>query len=631
MPDPFSHRIREDRQRWTGAAWETRSFTEYQYSTRCHLDRITQDGPLTYTLDENGNRTEIGYPGCMKAAYSHDFADREASLTLELPSQADQSAVTASSYEPSGPLASLSLGNGLAETRGHTSRYFPSTIQLTGPGGSLLSWTYTTDHEGNILSIADTLTPASSRTFAYQDVHYFLATGNGSWGDLSWTYDKIGNRLTETRDGVTDVYSYSPNASTGNTAILQQIQLGIGGFKTYTYGPAGHLEQVNAGGNGIDLTSDAAGRLSRLERQAGDARADFRYDGRSFLSSSVGSTIQGLLADDFERGDFGCWDAIFGGPPGAMGGDCSTLITEPAYNSQGLLHSLEKVDGPDGFVGAKHVVYFASRPVAWVTEEGGGWAMETLTTDHLGTPVVLANAAGLMVWSGGFEPFGSDWSGAGDAGLGLRLPGQWSDGSWEGAGFGVEGHYNVYRWYQPADGRYARIDPVNLGSLENVGRGNDLPIGAVHAYFLAMLRAGNPRFEHAYGYAVQNPLLFADPLGLFGPAALATAGGACVAVDGPLPFGDFIGVPLLITAAVWAAGTIIVDWWANREPCKQCDSVDTCRRLLVLCMLNPNQPGWNKLDFGPKKDCGAASASARTTAVPGRSTSALCHEFRKRI
>ena len=35
-----------------------------------------------------------------------------------------------------------------------------------------------------------------------------------------------------------------------------------------------------------------------------------------------------------------------------------------------------------------------------------------------------------------------------------------------------------------------------------------------------MLRTGNPKHEQPYLYAVQNPLLYADPLGLFNPGAL---------------------------------------------------------------------------------------------------------------
>lgn len=68
-----------------------------------------------------------------------------------------------------------------------------------------------------------------------------------------------------------------------------------------------------------------------------------------------------------------------------------------------------------------------------------------------------------MVWQGGFEPFGGDYSRAQNAGVLLRFPGQWNDSSWD-AVFGTESgmHYNVHRWYEYETGRYTRVDPLGL-------------------------------------------------------------------------------------------------------------------------------------------------------------------------
>lgn len=153
------------------------------------------------------------------------------------------------------------------------------------------------------------------------------------------------------------------------------------------------------------------------------------------------------------------------------------------------------------------------------------------------------------------------------------------------------------------------MDPVTLGFLINPGRRRDLPIGHLEAYYLAMLRTGSPLQEQPYLYGVQNPLLDTDPLGLFGPGALGTIGGGCIAADGPLPFGDVIGIPLLVGAAAWAATNQIRDWWDNRDDCDECETRRICDRLLVLCLENPWQPAWNRPIFGPRKDCGACFRS----------------------
>ncbi len=49
-----------------------------------------------------------------------------------------------------------------------------------------------------------------TRSYGYQDVDYFLTSADGPWGSQSWTYDRIGNRLTETDDGATDTLRLRP-------------------------------------------------------------------------------------------------------------------------------------------------------------------------------------------------------------------------------------------------------------------------------------------------------------------------------------------------------------------------------------------------------------------------------------
>jgi YD repeat-containing protein len=64
---------------------------DYEYD---RFGRTVQDGELTYAYDENGNRTEIGYPGGEVARYTHDFADREATLEFEPAGGSAESVVT---------------------------------------------------------------------------------------------------------------------------------------------------------------------------------------------------------------------------------------------------------------------------------------------------------------------------------------------------------------------------------------------------------------------------------------------------------------------------------------------------------------------------------------------------------
>ncbi len=448
---------------------------DYAYD---RFGRTLQDGDLFYGYDGNGNRTTIGYPGGVSAIYAYDAADRQATLTVQQTGQPDAGIVTASSYEPAGPLASVDLGNGLGETRVYDTRYFPSAVQA-GDAMPVLDWQYTTDAVGNPTAIADALAPANDRTYAYQDFQYYLSQGDGPWGALAWTYDHIGNRLSETRDTATDTYAYVPNAALGNSAQLDEIQLGAGGTRSFTYDTAGNQTQVDTAGDAVDRAYDAAGRLSRQERATALAVTSFFYDGRSFLRHAAGVTLDPpsvgtIFCDGFESGDLTAW--------GSGSSLCPTLTTsEPTYSSEGILH---RIAAP----GQAHAVfYFAGRPIAQLAESGD---FLYLTTDHLGTPILATGEAGSVEWQGGFEPFGADFSGASAAGLFLRFPGQWEDESWVESDLGAAVSYNVYRWYQPVAGRYARVDPL-------------------HLVFASSFVGGN-----LYGYVAASPLNFVDPLGL---------------------------------------------------------------------------------------------------------------------
>ena len=254
---------------------------DYEYDV---FGRVTRDGDLTYVYDGNGNRVSVGYPGGTTATYGFDFADRHETLDVQVGVDPPRTVVSAAGYLPSGPLASLTLGNGTVETRDFDSRYYPDSIVVSG--ARTRTWNYQVDAVGNVTQIDDELAcgtqdlvlsdqtvattevfescadltvgpdfhvaapgdvtlraagsigfenivgvesgavlrsesgadlgppQLSSRTFAYQDYQYFLTLADGPWGAYDWTYDRIGNRLSEDDDGTLDSYDYEANAAT---------------------------------------------------------------------------------------------------------------------------------------------------------------------------------------------------------------------------------------------------------------------------------------------------------------------------------------------------------------------------------------------------------------------------------
>jgi RHS repeat-associated protein len=104
-------------------------------------------------------------------------------------------------------------------------------------------------------------------------------------------------------------------------------------------------------------------------------------------------------------------------------------------------------------------------------------------TDHLDTPRLITNMTQQAVWRwDNDEPFGNNMPNENPSGLGnftcnLRLPGQYFDKE-------TNLHYNYFRDYDPAIGRYVQSDPIGLQGGINT-----------------------------YAYVGSNPLAYSDPTG----------------------------------------------------------------------------------------------------------------------
>jgi len=122
-------------------------------------------------------------------------------------------------------------------------------------------------------------------------------------------------------------------------------------------------------------------------------------------------------------------------------------------------------------------------------------------TDQLNTPRAITDSSGNLVWQWDSDPFGKDAANEQPVGqpaftFNQRFPGQQFDRE-------TNLHYNYYRDYDPALGRYVESDPIGLGGGINT-----------------------------YGYVLGNPVSLSDQDGL--------AAGVRVCVNGycpPLPPG----------------------------------------------------------------------------------------------
>jgi len=171
-------------------------------------------------------------------------------------------------------------------------------IVTTGPGPATLAHVdYVYDDASNIKEWNNDAAPARTRNFDYDQLNRLTsATSTGLWGNLSFTYDALGNRLTQTWDG--DVTTYIYDHATNRLTDLAGAQLGaftydaVGRIKTEARNSAGdeifsdgfESGTIDVWGSGIgpagtlNYTFNNADQLEQVE-EAGQLLGVYAYDG----------------------------------------------------------------------------------------------------------------------------------------------------------------------------------------------------------------------------------------------------------------------------------------------------------------------------------------------------------------
>ena len=116
-------------------------------------------------------------------------------------------------------------------------------------------------------------------------------------------------------------------------------------------------------------------------------------------------------------------------------------------------------------------------------------------TDHLGTPILMTNGNGTIVWEGELLQFGERNLVKGSVTNNLGFPGQYSD---------VETglYYNWWRYFNDKLGRYDSFDPI-------LHPANGPPFNSNFSDFLFVPAKLNP-----FVYTLNNPIAYSDPTGL---------------------------------------------------------------------------------------------------------------------
>ncbi|MEQ4301023.1 RHS repeat-associated core domain-containing protein [Plantactinospora sp. B6F1] len=346
--------------------------------------------------------------------------------------------VTEANYTPYGELARLRLSTGDTwmtssyEYERGTHRLSRAIVERQNASARLADLRYSYDAAGNVTRIADSGASPETQCFRQDHLRRLTAAWTPESGNCAtapsaaglggpapywhaWTFDKTGNRLSETRtekSGATTSSSYD-YPSTGHSqphAVRAVSTTGPDGTTrsdTYGYDSTGNLTTRTRGGAGLDLVWDAEGNLAGT---TGAETTSYVYDA-----------------------------------------DGNRLIRRDKTGTTLYLGGTEVHLGTGGAVTGTRYYEFAGRTVAVRTSADN--KLHWLALDHHGTPEIAVDAATQQVHRRRHTPYGELRGAAPD-----HWPGQKSfvGGTSDPTGLVHLGA----REYDPSLGRFISVDPV---------------------------------------------------------------------------------------------------------------------------------------------------------------------------
>jgi RHS repeat-associated protein len=213
-----------------------------------------QNFTINYEYNLNGKVSQLTYPSGRAIDYTFNSIGLIETITTTYDG-ITQTLASNINYLPFGGITDLIYGNGKKLTQTFNKNY-----QITNKAiDNVLDKAYVYDAVNNIETINDNLNTLDSEYFTYSSVDR-LIEAMGNYGDLSFGYDAIGNRLSKTEDdGITNNtthYVYQNNSQltelngTANTLMTydERGNLLSKGNDTFTYNSDARLSSatVNA-------------------------------------------------------------------------------------------------------------------------------------------------------------------------------------------------------------------------------------------------------------------------------------------------------------------------------------------------------------------------------------------------
>lgn len=323
---------------------------------------------ISYTYDQAGNLASRtinpsgGLTAPVQTSYTYDNDERLQTTTAA-------GGTTNYSYDPASELITTTLPstNGYVESRTYDPVGRLSEIK-TAKGSSILAdIVVTRDAIGNPLSMLQTGASPQTANYTYDPMDRVLSvcyqaspcTG-GTTPYIRWTYDPVGNRLTEARPSGTTNYGYN-----ADDELLSAT--GPSGTANYSYDPWGE------------------------ETQAGSAT--YQYDGQHQLTSVTNGTTTTTYTPD-----------ATGLPVQASTGTKAAQTTNFLWDPVNPVPQLA-LESDGSQTPLRSYAYGTDRTS--MSTYGNGAGTYYYSYDPLGSVINLTNASGATQWTNSYEPFGT--------------------------------------------------------------------------------------------------------------------------------------------------------------------------------------------------------------------------------
>lgn len=434
---------------------DTSGVTNYTYDNRDRvIGKSTPAGTLHYTYDEDGNVKSVvsSNTNGTNVSYAYDADNRLALVT-------DNSLHGAATYvyDPTSQVSSVQYLNGVTHGYSYDKRDRTTGMTITGPSGSIATYTQTFGPSGHKLSV----TESSGRNTSYlYDALYRLGSENITGdpavvnnGQLNYSLDPVGNRLSL-------VSTLAALASQSNT-----------------YNPDDQISGDTFDANGNTLSS---------------SQLSFRYDFADRLTSATSGTVSVQMLYD---GD--------GNRVARSEGGTTIRYLIDDLNPTGYPQITEEVLNGSVF---RQYTYGLSRISQQQFIPGGGSQTRFLGYDAGGSVRQLTDITGVVTDTYSYDAFGNVVAQTGTTVNQFLYRGEQFDSS-----LGL--YYLRARYYNPKTGRFLTQDKLEGGGMGTCYCASEGSQTATPASFHLYLYTGadpvNYRDPSGYGL-IDEALLIAD-------------------------------------------------------------------------------------------------------------------------